>query len=294
MTATLRALALGALAALAIPSAALAAPDRTYNLNSGKPTAEWSGTGTGAVVTADVQELVACTPGINDCDFTLVKLDSYGQLTVGLTSGDATAVDIDLHLYESDESGTQGKLLKESVSPTATEQIVVELDPGYYLVMIDYYAGGGGFDANAKWESLAPPVEEGGATPPPAAEPPAAQPNTPPASTVKVKSRNKAKSLKTFKGTASDSDGSVAKVEIGLLWKKGSKCKQLTRSGSLRTTKCGQPTTFLAAKGTSSWTFKLRKRLPKGRYTIFVRATDDKGAMEAGFGKTNRRSFSVS
>lgn len=293
MRTTPRALALAVLAILAVPAGALAAPDRTYSLNSSSPQAEWSGTGTGAIAIATDGVVDQCTDVLDDCDDTLVKIDSFGEITLGLTGTEPTVVDIDLFLIESNEAGDALKVYKASTSPSAVEQITTEVEPGYYLVRVHYYSAAGGFDATAKWTPLAPVVDPS-VTPPVTTDPPPAAANTPPKSSITMRSRKvRSKSLKSFVGSAAD-DTAVARVEIGLLQKKGSKCKQLTRSGSLKSSKCNEPTTWLAAKGTGRWSFKLRKRLAKGKYVLFSRAIDDKGAIEAGFGSANRKTFTVS
>jgi len=58
--------------------------------------------------------------------------------------------------------------------------------------------------------------------------------------------------------------------------------------------KCAKAT-FLRAKGTSSWVFKLRKRLPPGNYVLYARATDMSGNAETSFStkQGNRIAFQV-
>jgi hypothetical protein len=64
----------------------------------------------------------------------------------------------------------------------------------------------------------------------------------------------------------------------------------MTSAGSFKSQAgCGEPKSFLRAKGTARWSLKLRKKLKKGRYVVFVRATDDKGAAT-----TARGGFSAS
>jgi hypothetical protein len=53
------------------------------------------------------------------------------------------------------------------------------------------------------------------------------------------------------------------------------------------------PTSFIAAKGTTKWSYKLRKKLAKGSYTLFARATDSAGQAQAGFTPANKRAFKV-
>jgi hypothetical protein len=154
----------GALAALAlIPATAAAAPDRSGELAALDTTYEWSSdVKTGAVYTFDVAENVPpCTP-IFSCDATLVKTAELGDLRIkieGVGLGDQdTLSDVDLHVYASDEDGTQGDLVGEDTSADANEAVVYEDAPaGYYLVYVDWYLGVGSIDGTA---TLSTPVVE--------------------------------------------------------------------------------------------------------------------------------------
>jgi hypothetical protein len=278
-------------AVAAIPVAvAIAEPARKATLGPAASTFKWQGSGSGILAVQDVMDAVGCTPGIHDCDDTLIKVEAVGTLTVKTSGGGPAAIDTDLQLFASDEAGVPGTQLKESAAatPTTEEAVSADVDPGYYIARIDYAIGTGAVDGEATFEPAA--AAPGGAD---SGTPAAANPA--PSSKVSQSSKAKSKSLKGFKGSAKD-DGSVAKVEIGLLQLgSGGKCKQLTASGSFATVsgRCTEPTVFLAAKGTTSWTFKLRKPLKKGKYLLFARATDDKGLTEQGFGSGNRRAFTV-
>jgi hypothetical protein len=288
----LRVLSLALPTSLLVVAVALAEPARNTTMGPGATTYKWDASGSGILGVQDLMDAVGCQPGIHECDDTLIKVDVPGVLTVKTVDGDPTVLDTDLQLFLSDESGAPGTQLKESAAPTPTsvEAVSAEVDPGYYIARVDYAVGQGSVPGEATFEPVAaaPPTEGGGA-------PPSAT-NAPPSSKVSVSKKIKSKSLKTLKGTAKD-DGSVAKVEIGVLQMlKGGKCKQLSSSGSFRTVsgaRCTEPTAFLAAKGTKSWSYKLKKRFPKGRYVVFSRATDDKGSAEQGFGASNKRSFTV-
>jgi hypothetical protein len=86
----------------------------------------------------------------------------------------------------------------------------------------------------------------------------------------------------------------VSRVEIALQLKKGKKCKQMKKSGRFaKQAKCDAPTSWLKAKGTTKWSFKLKKKLKKGNYTVFARATDSAGQVQAGFTPANKRKFKV-
>jgi uncharacterized repeat protein (TIGR01451 family) len=54
-----------------------------------------------------------------------------------------------------------------------------------------------------------------------------------------------------------------------------------------------QPTVWLKARGTRNWRYRLRKRLPKGRYVLYSRAVNSSGIAEGYFDKDNRQVFRV-
>jgi hypothetical protein len=95
-------------------------------------------------------------------------------------------------------------------------------------------------------------------------------------------------------GTAKD-DHQVVRVEIALVRKRGGNCRELKRSGRGfgGSHRCRRPRTFLVAKGTRKWSFKLRTRLKKGYYVVYSRATDNSGRQQISFGTKSRRPFRV-
>ncbi|MGN6663744.1 MAG: hypothetical protein ACTHK6_06010 [Solirubrobacterales bacterium] len=106
--------------------------------------------------------------------------------------------------------------------------------------------------------------------------------NHPPHSRIKgVPRRARQGALKGFHGTASDPDGTVAKVQVALV---------RLRSGGK-----AKPGKWRAAKGTAKWALKLKHPLAPGRYVVFSRAIDDHGLAEAAFSRRNgnRRAFRV-
>src|SRR4051794_11383514 len=123
-----------------------------------------------------------------------------------------------------------------------------------------------------------------------------------------LKSKVKAKKLKSFHGTASDNDG-VARVQIALVGFKGGAhvaarkrgtCLLLQSNGGLKASKADSKNRctkrkWLAAKGSASWILKLKKKLPKGNYVLFSRAIDTKAKLEAHFSakRGNRVAFKV-
>ncbi len=277
------------LASLIAAAVALAAPARNATLNAASPSYKWTATGSGALAVADLYNAAGCIPGIHDCDDTLLKVDAPGTLTVKTSSSDPAAADADLVLFESTEAGEPGKQLQGSGGTSAAEQVAAGVEPGYYLVRIDYaIAANGEVDGEATLEvdptAAVGGEQTGGGAATPANKPPAAKVSTP-----------RGKRIRSFSGTATD-DGSVAKVAIGLLQLgSGGKCKVLTSAkGTFKAqSKCVEPSKYLSVKGGSKWTFKLSKALKKGRYVLFARATDDKGLSESGYNSANRKAFRV-
>ena len=151
-----------ALLAGAVP--AQAAPARKVTLNLNVLKASWDGTGSGILGTQDAMDRAGCTPGIHDCDDTLIKLDAPGFLTVHSSSTDQKAVDTDLQLFYSDADGTVGDQIAESAqaTPTPDETVSGDLDPGYYIARIDYaIAAQGVVHADATFE---PATDDSGTT----------------------------------------------------------------------------------------------------------------------------------
>jgi uncharacterized delta-60 repeat protein len=105
------------------------------------------------------------------------------------------------------------------------------------------------------------------------------------------KSKLKAKKLKKFAGTAGPV-GKVSKVEIAVqksdkkllknkkrcLWLSSNKAKFKKVKAVKK--KCSSPK-WLKASGTDAWSYKLKKLLPKGSYTLSVRATATDGSVQS-------------
>ena len=138
--------AAGAVAAIAClgPAPALAAPDYTATLGAAKASFAWDGgPGTGILLDEAVSaKAPACDIPGYDCEFLLVNLTDPGNLDFAITGdGAPTTHDIDLHVYFSDKDGTQGDLIGEGISSAPDEAVSTgDVDPGYYLAKIDYYA----------------------------------------------------------------------------------------------------------------------------------------------------------
>jgi hypothetical protein len=271
---------LGILALLAVAAVAMAEPDNKIKLGDGTYSAKWEGTGSGSLAVQNTMDAAGCQPTIHDCYETLIEVTEPGTLAVKTSDSQdpsckAGACDTDLQIFSSDASGEPKKELQESAAanPTSNEAVSVKVSaPGFYLARIDY----------AICQQCTIPAEAtlkavGDAVPAVTA----GKPGT--------------KKVKTFKGTASDDKG-VAKVEAGIiqLGKKGT-CKDLKANGKLKKHKgqCTQPGIWLAAKGTTAWTLKLKKPLKKGKYVLFARATDTTGQTQGGYGPANMKKFTV-
>jgi hypothetical protein len=93
----------------------------------------------------------------------------------------------------------------------------------------------------------------------------------------------------TLHGRASDTGctaaiavaGRVARVEVAISRKAGRKCRFVAAGGTLgKARSCAKPV-WLRAKGTSSWSLALQRRLPRGTYAILVRSRDAAGNLQA-------------
>jgi Bacterial Ig domain len=258
-------LALGFWLATAAPASAT--PDRSATLSASSTDFKWTGQiGVGVTTLTTFHDTYPCTLPGHTCDYTLLHVTTPGKVTVKTSAGGSpTTLDIDLWVYVSDASGTQGKQkgMSAQTGPNPNEQFAFTVEePGYYLVEGEYDdVVGGTYAGEAKLE---PGVGIEAA-------------NTPP--TVKITSPKKTVKSKAFNsvaGTASD-ESSVTKVEIAIVKGKGSSCQSMTAKGSFTKTKCTAPK-LLAARGTTKWSYKLKKKLKKGSYLVLVRATDDGGA----------------
>lgn len=122
----------------------------------------------------------------------------------------------------------------------------------------------------AKWSALPTPTP---ATPTPATTLPDL---TPP--TTKEQRVTNVKQPITLRGTATDA-GSVRRVRVSVARHIGKLCRFLLADGKFSTARSCDKTSYLDAKGTSSWSLKLPV-LPYGRYTIWTRGIDANGNVE--------------
>ncbi|MFT4049400.1 MAG: delta-60 repeat domain-containing protein [Solirubrobacterales bacterium] len=118
-------------------------------------------------------------------------------------------------------------------------------------------------------------------------------------------SRVKAKKLTKFAGGAEPA-GLVSKVQIAVrrqdarALKKKRQCVWLSSNKAKfkkvrdKTRKCSAQR-WLTAKGTAKWSYKLKRRLPKGKYSLYVRVVLAEGTANTSFSKASGtlRSFTV-
>jgi hypothetical protein len=93
-------------------------------------------------------------------------------------------------------------------------------------------------------------------------------------------------------GRASDTGcgaGTVARVEVAIARKVGKKCRFVTAGGKLGKARgCSRPL-FLKAKGTTAWSLRLKRKLPRASYTVLVRARDAAGNLQSKAAKRTLR-----
>jgi hypothetical protein len=137
------------------------------------------------------------------------------------------------------------------------------------------------------------------APPPPAPAPPAPGPGAPapppnvvqapsgvpgactdksaPVSAYTAKAARRAAVSHVLTGTASDVGCGVDRVEVSVASRVGKQCRYLAATHKLSgKASCNKPK-WMAAKGTTSWTLRMPKKLAAGVYVIRTRATDFAG-----------------
>lgn len=216
--------------------------------------------------------------GIDD-DFAFARFDGAGN-PLSAFDGDG---------YGSTQIGTDMDLVYE-----------IETDPSRRVVAVGTASDGGLRD----FSLTRLPAPPGAAPAPGGGDPPAAQPLAAGSSKISSPVHNRkytAKRFKKLKGTASSVNVAdpVTKVEIALrrvdskrcYWLSSSKAK-FRRSG-MKSKKC--PTLrWVKVSGTTSWSLKLRKSLPKDSYELYSRVTLASGTVETNFKtKTNKVRFKL-
>jgi hypothetical protein len=130
-------------------------------------------------------------------------------------------------------------------------------------------------------------------TPPPV--PAGGKIDLPPKAVIKHNGlRSKTAKPRFASGFAKD-DHQVVRVEVAIQTKsRGNICRQLLHSLTFSSGRhCGKPRVFFAAKGTTRWTWRLRKRLNPGYYVLYARATDNAGHQQVDFPVRARQPFRV-
>jgi hypothetical protein len=100
---------------------------------------------------------------------------------------------------------------------------------------------------------------------------------------VKVGSARHAGRRLRLRGTASDrgcatgGKGKVARVQVAIAEQTGKQCRFVTPTGRLAAQGSCAKRRFLNAKGASTWTLTVRRKLPAGRYVVVVRGRDASG-----------------
>lgn len=270
------ALAFAAVGLLAAVPAASAEPSREGDL-SGAAAFAWEGGGvTGLPVVA-----------VTDDD-TLLNVTEDGKLTVGISDADDTALDLDVYVYRSNASGDAvGEPIVTGEEPGSDERVTKDVVRGFYLVRVTGWAS-----VQGSYRGKATLVVPAPAPPTPTPTAPAATPDLPPEAKLGTLPRARAGRPLVFRGTSTDDRG-VSRVELAIVRKSGGKCRQLTARGRFAAlSKCAAPSSFLKARGTRSWSLKVR-RLPKGSYTVFARAVDTIGQKQGGFSPANKKAFKV-
>jgi hypothetical protein len=83
----------------------------------------------------------------------------------------------------------------------------------------------------------------------------------------------------TDRGCGASGAGKLTQVRVSVARRVGSKCQHVLSNGRLgRATNCAPR--WLVAKGTASWSLKLRRKLPTGKYVVRVSAVDSAGNVQ--------------
>jgi hypothetical protein len=123
----------------------------------------------------------------------------------------------------------------------------------------------------------APAAPAAPAVPPTPAPPAAATPDRT-APTTAIRRVSTLKQPITLRGTAKDA-GAVRRVRVSVARHVGKLCRFLRTNGTFSTPRSCKLSSYVDAKGTTSWTLKLPS-LPHARYTIWARGIDAAGNVE--------------
>lgn len=251
----------------AVTGTAMGQADRSGTISSGATAFKWKGKiGVGVTMFTTFHDVYPCNMPAHTCDFTLLRVADPGKVTIKTSSTNPAMADLDLWVYNSDEKGTKGKLKGESAQPTPTPEEQFSFtaeEPGWYLVEADYaITVGGDYDGEATLQPGAG-LEDVTSTAP----------------TVRISSPKRSvrsASFRSIAGTAADESSLLTRVDVAVVTGKGSNCRAMTSSGSFSKSSCASPR-FLRARGTTKWSYRLKKKLKKGGYTVLARATNEAG-----------------
>ena len=115
--------------------------------------------------------------------------------------------------------------------------------------------------------------------PVPGAQPGACIDHVSPTSGFTRKAARRAGRSRLLRGAARDVGCGVDRVAISVQRKRGRAVETLFAKGRLRKARHGRQHWFVV-RGTTHWSFRLSKRLPRGRYLVRTRAIDFAGNVE--------------
>ncbi|WCB94958.1 hypothetical protein DSM104299_03698 [Baekduia alba] len=170
----------------------------------------------------------------------------------------------------------------QSVADGTATCTVTYANRGDYSVHATYSGDGAannfaGSASTTQTVTVAAPLEPPPTAPPVAAPPAPAKPDrTPP--TTAIRRVTTVKQPITLHGTARDA-GAIRRVRVSVARHIGKRCRFLQADHTFSKVRSCDKTSYLSAKGTSSWTLKLPS-LPHGRYTIWSRGIDIAGNVE--------------
>jgi hypothetical protein len=103
--------------------------------------------------------------------------------------------------------------------------------------------------------------------------------------TISTKGKKAAKKRKLrvrgrAKATACPRPSKVRRVQVAVqkdVGKPGRKCRSVTKKGGLAKRRWCKHRIYRKARGTSKWSFSLKRKLPRGKYVIHARAVDAGG-----------------
>jgi hypothetical protein len=159
---------------------------------------------------------------------------------------------------------------------------VIYPNVGDYSTTVTYSGDGAGnhfapSPSTTQTVTVAPPLPGAPAAAPAPAPVVKAPDRTPP--TSRMRHVAKLNQPITLHGTAADSAGAIRRVRVSVARHIGKLCRFLGANHRFSTARSCTKSSYVDAKGTSSWSLKLTT-LPTGRYTIWSRAIDAAGNVE--------------